>query len=100
MYQRTRTFSYTTTPHKGLQPESSDPPPPKTEPHLSSNTEPTPISEETYHEKADSYLDRLVLALEEKAESNSDYEVEYDVGPPISCPRKLCQHPPHPYEHA
>jgi frataxin len=79
-YQPAYCFSYTSTSRKGLQPDSSDPAPPKTEPQISSsNTEPTPLDEDTYHEKADSYLDRLVLALEEKAESNSEFEVEYDV---------------------
>lgn len=73
-------FSTTITPRKGLQPDSPDPSTPNTEPQVShSNTDPTPLSEEEYHEKADSYLERLVLALEEKAESNPDHEVEYDV---------------------
>ncbi|ETN43986.1 iron donor protein CyaY [Cyphellophora europaea CBS 101466] len=74
-------FSYTSNSRKGLQPESDNPAPPNTEPSISTaNTLPAPLSEDEYHEKADQYLERLVLALEEKAESNPDFEVEYDSG--------------------
>lgn len=92
-----QSFSSAPCPNKGIVPESPDPPVPKTEPQVSSsNTEPAPLSEEEYHEKADSYLERLVLALEEKAEGNPDYEIEYEVHPPSQPPshsHALTQHP-------
>lgn len=94
IYHPTRSFSCTITPRKGIQPQSSDPAPPNTEPQVSSSTtEPTPLSEDAYHEKADSYLDRLVLALEEKAESNPDFEIEYDVRHVPSMPHSLLLKP-------
>jgi hypothetical protein len=67
--------------HKGLRPESSDPPPPNPEAQTTASTadEPTPLDNETYHELSDDYLDRLVSALEEKAEANTEYDVEYNV---------------------
>jgi hypothetical protein len=96
IYQPTSSLSYTFTSRKGLQPDSDNPSPPNTEPQLSSSTtEPTPLSEEVYHEKADSYLDRLVLALEEKAETDSAFEVEYDVRLPSLPPyTQLTHHSP------
>lgn len=65
---------------KGLRPETSNPEPPNPESQTtSSGGESTALSNESYHELADDYLDRLVSVLEEKAETNSQYEVEYSV---------------------
>lgn len=37
------------------------------------------LSDSQYHDIADTYINRLLLALEEKAEASSDTEVEYSV---------------------
>ncbi|KPI41951.1 Frataxin-like protein [Cyphellophora attinorum] len=68
--------------HKGLRPETSDPAPPNPEAQTTASAadEPTPLDNETYHELSDDYLDRLVSALEEKAEANAEYDVEYSAG--------------------
>ncbi len=72
--------------HKGLQPDSSDPEPPKS--HAGDGavhvTEPANITAEEYHEIADEYIDELVSILEEKAEAaGSGYDTEYSVRHPI-----------------
>jgi frataxin len=75
-----RTFSTTTFRPRGLQPDSSDPSPPKTEPGTDSSAGAAQISDAEYHEIADQYLNTLVLALEELAESNSEgVEAEFSV---------------------
>jgi hypothetical protein len=77
-----RSFSTTHSTRKGLQPDSADPAPPKTEPTTSSSTIPTAaqISESEYHELADQYLDTLVFAAEELSESSENgIDVEYSV---------------------
>ncbi|KAI9695181.1 MAG: Mitochondrial chaperone Frataxin [Bogoriella megaspora] len=43
-------------------------------------SEPTPISDEEYHELADQYLDNAVARLEEMQESREDLEVEFSAG--------------------
>ena len=64
---------------KGLQPDSSEPAPPNTEPHPGSGSA-AQISDAEYHEIADQYLNSLVLATEELSERNSDgLEVEFSV---------------------
>ncbi len=75
-------FSTSSYRFKGLQPDSSDPEPPKTEPSHDTdvNAGPAQISDAEYHEIADQYLNTLVLALEELAEKKSDgVEAEFSV---------------------
>lgn len=59
-------------------PETEDPAPAEPAPthHVS---EPTPIEDEEYHERADEYLDEVVARVEELAESRDDVDVEYAV---------------------
>ena len=61
----TRTFTTTPSPLNSPAPAPS---------------EPTAVSIERYHDLSDSYLDRLVSALEEEAETNEAWEVEYSAG--------------------
>lgn len=76
----TRQFSQSPCSRKGLSPGSSDPPPPKTESsELDSHTAPVDFTDGQYHEIADDYLNTLLLALEEKAETSTEFEVEYSV---------------------
>lgn len=83
-----RPLSSSSTQYKGLSPESSDPAPPNTEPTAEdqASASPADLSDSQYHEIADEYLNNLVLALEEKAETSSDIEVEYSVRFPPSPP--------------
>lgn len=60
-------------------PESENPPPKESEPHVI-NHAPTPLEEETYHTLADGYLDRVVARMEEVAEGREDVDVEYSAG--------------------
>jgi frataxin len=94
--------SFSTTAHtrKGLQPDSADPAPPKTEPHVSSSTqEPAQLTDEQFHEKAEDYLERLVLALEEMVEEATDLEVEYSVRSPSTPSHSTSSHPlPSPHQ--
>ncbi|KIW29271.1 iron donor protein CyaY [Cladophialophora immunda] len=75
-------FSTTLTrPLKGLQPDSSDPSPPNTEPTHGTPAGAAQISDSEYHEIADQYLNTLVLAMEELAESSSEgIEAEFSAG--------------------
>jgi len=74
-----RQFSTTPTTFKGLAPDSSDPEPPKTEPHANTGSA-AQISDAEYHEIADQYLDNLVLKLEELGEKASEgLEAEFSV---------------------
>ncbi|KIX99575.1 uncharacterized protein Z520_05151 [Fonsecaea multimorphosa CBS 102226] len=77
-------FSTTFPKPKGLQPHSDDPNPPNTEPSHGPGSTPTgaaQISDSEYHEIADQYLNTLVLAMEELAESNSEgIEAEFSAG--------------------
>jgi hypothetical protein len=75
-------FSTTAFSFKGLQPDSSDPEPPKTERSHGHETSvgAAQISDAEYHEIADEYLNNLVLGLEEVAEKSTDgFEAEYSV---------------------
>jgi frataxin len=76
-----RTLSFSATYKLGLSPGSSDPPAPKTEASPEANDEGTvaELGVEQYHEIADTYLNNLLAALEEKAETSPDIEVEYSV---------------------
>ncbi|EXJ60816.1 hypothetical protein A1O7_04969 [Cladophialophora yegresii CBS 114405] len=69
--------------HKGLQPDSSDPLPPK--PEATHGNGPgagaAQISDGEYHELADQYLNTLVLAMEEVSERNTEgVESEFSAG--------------------
>lgn len=83
-------FSTSFTHFRGLQPDSSDPAPPKTEPSHghASTAGAAQISDAEYHEISDQYLNTLVTALEELQERRTDgIEVEYSVNlnfPPLS----------------
>jgi frataxin len=70
--------------HIKLDPGTSDPKAPKTQSHpdIDSHTTPADLSDSEYHEVADTYINALVLALEEKAEASSEIEVEYSVRSP------------------
>ncbi|KIW92586.1 iron donor protein CyaY [Cladophialophora bantiana CBS 173.52] len=66
---------------KGLQPDSSNPDPPNTEPSQSNSSGAAQISDPEYHEIADQYLNTLVLAMEELAERSSEgVEAEFSAG--------------------
>lgn len=43
-------------------------------------TSPSPLSEATYHALSDTYLNALLLTLEELAETDAAYEVEFSAG--------------------
>ncbi|OAP64698.1 iron donor protein CyaY [Fonsecaea erecta] len=74
-------FSTTLTTPKGLQPDSSDPKSPNTEPSPGTPSGAAQISDSEYHEIADQYLNTLVLAMEELAESSSEgIEAEFSAG--------------------
>ncbi|EXJ91527.1 hypothetical protein A1O3_00075 [Capronia epimyces CBS 606.96] len=73
-------FSTSRSASKGLQPDSANPEPPKTE-TTSGSLSAAHISDGEYHELADQYLDSLVLSVEEYSEANSDgVEVEFSAG--------------------
>ncbi len=76
-----RSFHTTPTPLKGITPDSSDP-----QPNLvgSATTvgEPAEISDQTYHERADAYINELVSKLESLQEEKDDVDCEYSVSPP------------------
>lgn len=59
-------------------PETEDPAPKESEPHQET-TQPTPLSDEAYHEHADQYLDVVVARAEELQEGREDIDVEYSV---------------------
>ena len=49
--------------------------------------EATPLTQDTYHKYADSYIDTLVAELEELQEQREEVDVEYSVRPrPFICP--------------
>ena len=77
----TRTLTSSTKYRIALTPGSSEPDAPKTETHDDSQTtgSAAELSDGQYHDIADKYINRLLLALEEKAEASSDTEVEYSV---------------------
>ena len=64
-----------------LTPGSSDPEAPNTAAATDSHSggSAAELSDGQYHEIADTYLNKLLLALEEKAEASSEIEVEYSV---------------------
>jgi hypothetical protein len=76
-----RSLSFSAPYRLGLSPGSSNPPAPKTEASPEAQAEGTVAELETeqYHEIADTYLNNLLAALEEKAETSPDIEVEYSV---------------------
>lgn len=69
---------------KGLQPDSEDPNPPKTQPHAGGAphvTEPSPLTPEEYYDHSEHYFNVLIQELEKSQEEGSDVEAEYSVCP-------------------
>ncbi|KAI9367795.1 Frataxin [Aspergillus egyptiacus] len=64
---------------KGIYPDSSDPPAPKPQPaaHVS---EPSPLSDQKYHEYSEHYLNLLLSEVENVQEDGRDIEAEYSAG--------------------
>jgi hypothetical protein len=77
--------------HKGLSPESEDPP---SKEASTESTEynvggvPAELSNERYHELADEYLNGLIEKLEQLQEETEDVDCDYSVCPPSYCPLK------------
>lgn len=63
---------------KGITPDSADP-----QPNLVGSAtpigKPAEISDQTYHERADAYIDELVSKLEHMQEEKEDVDCEYSV---------------------
>lgn len=59
-------------------PESSDPPPPKTEAHDEPEAK-AEISIDEYHVQADSFMETLVARLEQRNEEQGDLDADYSV---------------------
>lgn len=73
-----RCFSTSTWAFKGITPGSADPEPSQPEAQQTV-TEPTPIGEEEYHERAEQFLEEIMLKMEELQEGRDDVETEYSV---------------------
>ncbi|KAJ5273386.1 Frataxin [Penicillium angulare] len=68
---------------KGLQPDSEDPNPPKTQPHAGGAahvTEPSDLTPEEYYDYSEHYFNVLIQELEKTQEEGSDIEAEYSAG--------------------
>jgi frataxin len=79
-----RSFHPTPASRKGIQPDSSDPEPSKPQaPNVAGAavhvTDPTPLTDEQYHEYSEHYLNVLLGELEQMQEDGSDVEAEYSV---------------------
>lgn len=79
-----RSFHPAPASRKGIQPDSSDPEPPKPQaPNVAGAavhvTDPTPLTDEQYHEYSEHYLNVLLGELEQMQEDGSDVEAEYSV---------------------
>ncbi|KAA6414616.1 MAG: arabinogalactan endo-1 [Lasallia pustulata] len=74
-----RSFHASPPTRKGITPDSSDP-----QPNLEGSEtpigEPASISEQTYHERADAYINELVSKLESLQEEKEDVDCEYSAG--------------------
>ncbi|SLM34195.1 mitochondrial iron uptake protein [Lasallia pustulata] len=74
-----RSFHASRPTRKGITPDSSDP-----QPNLEGSEtpigEPASISEQTYHERADAYINELVSKLESLQEEKEDVDCEYSAG--------------------
>ena len=78
--QSTRAFAQSSSPFKGLMPETSDPAPRTTQPDETADT-PVELTMAQYHEAADNYIEQLVQAFEALAEADAMVDVEYSVSP-------------------
>ncbi|KAL4887080.1 Frataxin [Aspergillus karnatakaensis] len=82
---RRQGFHSTQAARKGIYPDSDDPPSPHPE---SSNaagaqshvSEPSPLTEQAFHEYSEHYLDLLLEEIEAAQEDGSDIEAEYSAG--------------------
>lgn len=82
--QTPRSFHSTPPARKGIQPDSSDPQPPKAHANNVAGaavhiTEPSPLTSEQYYEYSEHYLNVLLGELEKVQEEGSDMEAEYSV---------------------
>ncbi|EAU35815.1 hypothetical protein ATEG_04013 [Aspergillus terreus NIH2624] len=80
-----RGFSITSSVRKGIFPDSSDPPAPHPQSHNVAGaathvTEPSPLTDQEYHEYAEHYLNVLQTEVERAQEDGSDMEAEYSAG--------------------
>lgn len=81
--QAVRPFSLSSARNKGLSPDSEEPAPKEAEP-MQEHTEPTPLEEDEYHERAEQYLQEIVSRVEEVQESKGEVEVDYSVSFPLA----------------
>lgn len=82
--QLPRSFHSTPAARKGIQPDSSDPQPPKGNSNNVAGaavhvTEPSPLTNEEYYEYSEHYLNVVIGELEKMQEEGSDIEAEYSV---------------------
>lgn len=78
-----RSFHSSSVVFKGITPESSDPPPPKSQ-TISANepsyvVEASPLTDQQYREYSEHYINVLLSELEKAQEEGSDLEAEYAV---------------------
>lgn len=76
---RSRFLSTTTSRHKGILPDSSDPSPPNVQDNTPKPV-PAELTDGEYHELADEYLEVVLAQVEALAEKNEAVEVEYSAG--------------------
>ena len=81
-----RPFHTTPAARKGIQPDSSDPKPPKANSNNVAGaavhvTEPSPLTPEQYYEYSEHYLNVVITEVERLQEEGSDMEAEYSVSP-------------------
>ena len=79
-----RPFHSTPAARKGIQPDSSDPKPPKGNGNNVAGaavhvTEPSPLTNEQYYDYSEHYLNVVVNEVERLQEEGSDLEAEYSV---------------------
>lgn len=75
---RSRKISTSRTSFKGLQPDQEEPKPVEAEDNHDIS-EPTPISDAEFHERAELLLEEIVQKMEEMQESRDDVDAEYSV---------------------
>ncbi|KAF2090250.1 Frataxin [Saccharata proteae CBS 121410] len=73
-----RTF-HSSSARASILPDTENPPPRDSEEHDRS-TQPTEIPIEEYHERADEFIEKLQVKLEEKQDAGDAVEVEYSAG--------------------
>ena len=74
-----REFSTSSTPRKGLQPESENPKTPTVEDGETVPGEPAELTEEKYNQLSDEYLNALIEKLEQLQEETEEVDCEYSV---------------------